>query len=107
MNKPERLTTEILDHFFKEKKLDNPENAKQFLIQAGIIDTNGDFTEPYQTDMTEFNSYQDHLEYIKEKYSMQDNPKFNKAYGIAYEWGHAHGFNEVELIFQDLLDLIV
>lgn len=108
MNKPERLTKEIVDRVFKERKLDTPEGAKQFLLEAGIIDKDGNLASPYRPElMSDFSSYQDHLEYLKEKYSMQDNPKFNKAYGIAYEWGHAHGFNEVELILQDLLDLIV
>ncbi len=43
---------------------------------------------------------------LAEKYGVADNPKFTKAYELAWEFGHSSGFNEVENYFMGLVELI-
>jgi hypothetical protein len=43
---------------------------------------------------------------LKDKYKLQDNPKFDELYRISWEYGHSSGYNEVELYFSELVNLI-
>jgi hypothetical protein len=36
----------------------------------------------------------------------ENNPKFQKAYNLAWEEGHSNGYTEVLLYLQDLMELI-
>lgn len=40
------------------------------------------------------------------KFNVVDNPKLDRCYQIAYEYGHSCGLQEVENYFADLVDLI-
>lgn len=40
------------------------------------------------------------------KHGVSDNPKANQAYALAWEYGHAHGYQEVEVYFSDIVQLI-
>jgi len=39
-------------------------------------------------------------------YDVVDNPKFGKAYSIAYDRGHSAGYSEIANYFDDLVELI-
>lgn len=41
-----------------------------------------------------------------EMYGVSDNPKRGAAYAIAYEYGHAYGFSEVDSYFSNIITLI-
>jgi hypothetical protein len=43
-----RLTKEQVDALVR--KLKDPEDAKAFLIEAGLLDENGDLAKPYRLD---------------------------------------------------------
>ena len=43
---------------------------------------------------------------ILEEYGLRDGPKVKKAYDIAYAEGHANGFHEVSLYFDELVNLL-
>jgi len=43
---------------------------------------------------------------LGEEYGVTGNPKFEKAYYIAYEHGHSSGFSDIEIYFSELSDLI-
>ena len=49
---------------------------------------------------------QDFANMLFEKYQVQDNPKAQKAFDIAWDYGHSSGYNEVEIMFEELLPLI-
>jgi hypothetical protein len=40
------------------------------------------------------------------EFGVEDNPKRDQCYGIAYNMGHAHGFSEVYSMFEQLVELI-
>lgn len=40
------------------------------------------------------------------EYGVGGNPKFQKAFDIAWSHGHSSGFNEVEIYFADMIELI-
>ena len=44
--------------------------------------------------------------YLAEKYGVEGNPKFERCFELAYDYGHSAGFEEVENYFMDLVDLI-
>ena len=41
-----------------------------------------------------------------EKHNVTNNDKAELCYRIAYDFGHSSGFSEVELYFDDLVELI-
>jgi len=41
-----------------------------------------------------------------EEYGVENNPKADKAYSIAYDHGHSGGYNEVAGYFGELVELI-
>ena len=41
-----------------------------------------------------------------EYYGVKDNPKREAAYALAYEYGHANGYSEIDNYFSDLVNLI-
>lgn len=43
---------------------------------------------------------------LAEEYDVVGNPKFEKAYSLAYSYGHANGYESVENYFDELVDLI-
>jgi hypothetical protein len=45
-------------------------------------------------------------EWLFKKYEVSENPKKDLCYSKAYEMGHSSGFNEIEIYFSDLVDLI-
>ena len=51
-------------------------------------------------------TYKEHKEELEKKYNMQDNPKKDKLYSFAYDFGHANGYLEVEGYYIDLLELV-
>lgn len=40
------------------------------------------------------------------EYSIERNAKFEKAWSLAWDYGHSSGFDEVERYFGDLVELI-
>jgi hypothetical protein len=50
------------------------------------------------------------IEQTKEKlakeYHLERNAKFERAWDIAWDWGHSNGFTEVECYFAELVDLL-
>lgn len=40
------------------------------------------------------------------EYDVPNNPKADKAFGLAWEYGHANGLHEVEIYFADIVELI-
>lgn len=55
----------------------------------------------------EANKRLEHRKELAIKYHVEQNPKINMAYELAWEYGHANGFNEVENYFRDLVCLII
>jgi hypothetical protein len=49
---------------------------------------------------------QDFANMLFEKYQVQDNPKAQKAFDIAWDYGHSGGYTDVEIMFEELLPLI-
>jgi hypothetical protein len=47
-----------------------------------------------------------HKKEISKLYGVVDNPKLDLLYDKAWDLGHSIGFNEVEIHFADLADLI-
>lgn len=43
---------------------------------------------------------------LAEEYGVVGNPKFDKAYSVAYSLGHSSGFSEIEGYFSDIVELI-
>lgn len=41
-----------------------------------------------------------------EHYGVADNPKAVKAFTLAWEYGHANGFADIDYYFNDLVQLI-
>lgn len=39
-------------------------------------------------------------------YGVADNPKADKAYAIAWDYGHASGYQDVQSYFSDIVELI-
>ena len=37
---------------------------------------------------------------------VENNPKLDRLFGIAWDFGHNSGFNEVDLYFSEMVDLI-
>jgi hypothetical protein len=46
------------------------------------------------------------MDYLFEKYDVTDNPKRDKCYHLAYEYGHSSGDSEIEYYFSELVELI-
>ncbi len=42
-----------------------------------------------------------------EEYGVQDNPKVEKAFALAYDYGHSSGYPSIENYFSELVDLII
>ncbi len=47
-----------------------------------------------------------HRDFLKKKYEVEDNPKADDCYELAWDYGHSNGYNEVENYFSDLVWLI-
>jgi hypothetical protein len=45
-------------------------------------------------------------DYLFDKYDVKDNPKREKCYRLAYEYGHSFGDSEIESTFSDFVELI-
>lgn len=43
---------------------------------------------------------------LAKSYGLKRDAKFNRAWDIAWDHGHADGFGEVEMYFDQLVDLI-
>ena len=43
---------------------------------------------------------------IEDEYGLTDNPKKDKLYAIAWDMGHAYGYNEVNCYYDQLRELI-
>ena len=41
------------------------------------------------------------------KYQVSDNPKAEHCFDISWEWGHSDGLSQVELFFDDFIELIM
>ena len=41
-----------------------------------------------------------------DEFGVSDNPKRHKCFSLAWEWGHAHGLQEVYSHFSDYVELI-
>jgi len=39
-------------------------------------------------------------------YDVENNPKLEKCFNLAWEYGHSYGLNEVEYHFDNLVELI-
>lgn len=51
-------------------------------------------------------TYNEHKRQLEEKYDLVDHPKADTLYRLAYEFGHACSWNEVDTYYQDLMELI-
>jgi len=51
-------------------------------------------------------SYEDGMKEFRRVYGLEDNPKFDKAFKLAWENGHGSGWYEVLMQFDDLVELI-
>lgn len=40
------------------------------------------------------------------KHSIEDNPKNDKCFEIAWDLGHSNGLSEIEIFFDELVELI-
>uniref|UniRef100_A0A7C5URI6 Uncharacterized protein n=1 Tax=candidate division CPR3 bacterium TaxID=2268181 RepID=A0A7C5URI6_UNCC3 len=54
----------------------------------------------------EYNEEKKFKNFLAKKYKVEGNPKLDKAFEIAWEFGHPHGYDEVEYYFSYLVDLI-
>lgn len=52
------------------------------------------------------NMINDSQERMLLKYSLKRDRKFEKAWSIAWEFGHSNGISEVEYYFDELVELI-
>ena len=43
---------------------------------------------------------------LAKEFGVEDNPKFERCFELAWDYGHADGFNEVRYNFIDLVELI-
>ena len=51
-------------------------------------------------------SLEDLKEFLAKKYDVEDNPKFEQCFRLAWDYGHSAGYYEVEGCFIELVDLI-
>lgn len=68
--------------------------------------------ELYMNDRDEYNRqhaalYQQFCDDLFAEYGVQDNPKKEKCFSIAWSHGHSAGYSEVALYFEELVELIV
>jgi len=49
---------------------------------------------------------QTHKQFLAEKYDVEGNPRLDYCYQLAWDYGHANGYDEVENYFSDLVWLI-
>lgn len=59
--------------------------------------------EYYKEENRLYNLWKDDL-YVE--YEVADNPKAEQAFQLAWDYGHAHGYSEVEIYFSDFVGLI-
>jgi hypothetical protein len=45
-------------------------------------------------------------EFLAKKYKVEGNPKLDKAFEIAWEYGHSSGYDAIDSYFYDLVELI-
>lgn len=45
-------------------------------------------------------------ELLASEYGVENNPKFEKAFELAWQHGHSSGYSEVEIYFSDFAELI-
>jgi len=43
---------------------------------------------------------------LAKEYGIENNPKLDRLFEIAWGFGHSSGFNEVDIYFSDMVDLI-
>ena len=70
-----------------------------------------DFIEEAKKQADLYNAEEKHLRDLwindlYEEYGVKDNPKADDAYHLAYEYGHAYGYSNIENYFSDLVELI-
>jgi hypothetical protein len=53
-----------------------------------------------------FKSYEEFKIELFKFYDVTDNPKANKAFNLAWDFGHSCGYSEVNNYFIDLVELI-
>lgn len=44
---------------------------------------------------------------LLKKYNLERDEKFEKCFHLAWEYGHSSGLSEVEIYFNDLVELIL
>lgn len=92
------------------KKLMEKENlspAQKLRIEElkPIIDEYNDKREAYREE--EKKLYEQFKKDLFEEYGVTNNPKVEKAYELAYSYGHSNGYNDIECYFSEFVDLIV
>ena len=45
-------------------------------------------------------------EELAKEYGIKNHPKLDRLFEIAWNFGHSSGFNEVDLYFSEMVDLI-
>lgn len=48
----------------------------------------------------------EHKQKLAKEFGLVDHPKLDKLYDVAWNFGHANGFQEVEFYFMELEELI-
>ena len=86
---------------FKENSITTPTAVVQKVVDE----------EEYQKSINLFRDEMNALEneFINDlfvEFGVENNPKRDKCYGIAYDMGHSHGFSDVFNYFSTLVDLI-
>ena len=45
-------------------------------------------------------------EKLAKEYGIENHPKLDRLFEIAWDFGHSSGFNEVDIYFSEMVDLI-
>jgi hypothetical protein len=48
----------------------------------------------------------EHRARMEEKHGLAGHPKAKRLYELAWDYGHASGYSEIELYYEDLADLL-
>lgn len=51
-------------------------------------------------------TYKEHKAILEKQFHIVGHPKADKLYSLAYDFGHASGYDEVEYFYAELIELI-
>ena len=98
-------------YYYRKGKCVRKTNVQDNVLKRDHVEERSIDDQRYHEDLVSYKQYdrqfeQKFIDWLYYDLEIQDNPKRDRLYSIAYDRGHSCGYNEIYINACDLVDLI-